>query len=343
MKNNKLVVGVIGSGAIAKKRHICELTENLNVERIVLAAIEEKQANLLADKYPISQLFIGDQSYKDLASNDEVDAVIVCTPHVFHAEQAIYCMQKGKHVLVEKPMATRLQDAQDMVDAADANKVILMVGHHRRFQNCYRLGKEILDSGILGHPRTARALLKQPGPIEWAPGSTWFFDEPEKGGGVLLDLGIHMADIVFWLLDSEPERCYSTVNDLSTYYESAQSEITLTNGVNVYIDVSWGTFKVEKGVKIYCEKGILTIDEYANSPVSVTLWSPLKGDADFSVQKHSLNMEQEPNFGVVNYFVESVLEKRNLKKSTKYSFDALKVVLASWDSCVNKNVIELKH
>jgi predicted dehydrogenase len=341
MNNGKLLVGIVGSGAIAQKRHICELAENPFVDGIVMAAIDEPRAKELAAKYPIKKLYIGENSYKDLAVNKEVDAVIICTPHVLHAEQSIFLMSNGKHVLVEKPMATRLEDAQQMINTAADNQVILMVGHHRRFQNCYRLGKEVLKSGLLGNPRTVRALLKQPGPIEWAPGSTWFFDEPDKGGGVLLDLGIHMADIVFWLLESEPERCYSTVNDVATFYESALAEITLKNGVNVVLDVSWGTFRAEKGVKIYCEKGVLCIDEFAKSQVSVVYWSPVKAEAEFSVQQHRMNLEQEPDFGLVDYFVESVLEKRDLKKSTKYSFDALKVVLASWKSHVTKNAIEL--
>jgi UDP-N-acetylglucosamine 3-dehydrogenase len=341
MNNGKLLVGVVGSGAIAQKRHICELAENPFVDGIVLSAIDEIRAKELAGKYPIKKIYIGEHSYKDLAANKEVDAVIICTPHVLHAEQSIFSLTHGKHVLVEKPMATKLEDGQQMMDDAANNQVILMVGHHRRFQNCYRLGKEILNSGLLGNPRTVRALLKQPGPIEWSPGSTWFFNEPDKGGGVLLDLGIHMADIVFWLLDNEPVRCYSTVNDVATFYESAFSEITLKSGVNVVLDVSWGTFHAEKGVSIYCEKGVLYIDEYAKSPVSIVYWSPLKAEAAFTVQPHRMNSEQEPNFGVVDYFIDSILKNRDMKISTRYSFDALQVVLASWQSHVTKKAIEL--
>lgn len=337
----QLCVGVVGSGAIAQKRHIAELYANPNVEKIVLAAIDEKRATELAQKYNILKLYLGEKSYKELAEDKEVDAVIICTPHVLHAEQSIYCLEHGKHVLVEKPMATNLSDAQRMMDAAEKNKRVLIVGHHRRLQNCYRQAKAILDSSLLGKPRTVRALLKQPGPIEWAPGSTWFFNEPEKGGGVLLDLGIHMADTVLWLLDDSPVRCCSAVNDVCTFYESAFSLVTLKSGVNVCIDVSWGTFAEEKGVKIYCDKGIVCVDEYSEHPVALTMWEPLKSKASFSVQEHLMNVENEPHLGVVDHFINGILENIDTKQSVKYSYDALKVVLASWKSNVEKKVIEL--
>jgi len=114
---------------------------------------------------------------------------------MLHAEQTVSALNAGKHVLVEKPMAISMKETHQMKDAALRNNKILLVAHHRRHQNCYVFGKYLLDSGLLGRIYSISCELKQPGPIEWAPHATWFYGE---GGGVILDIGIHMVDTLVW-------------------------------------------------------------------------------------------------------------------------------------------------
>ncbi len=110
-----LKIGIIGVGAIAQRSHIPNFQKVNGAEILAVCDPIERKAKLVAEKWGIKYYFT---NYKDLLSLDELDAVSVCTPNYFHAPITIDACDKGKHVLCEKPIATTLEDAQRMIDAA---------------------------------------------------------------------------------------------------------------------------------------------------------------------------------------------------------------------------------
>lgn len=119
----------------------------------------------------------------------DVDIVSVCTPTPSHAEIAIRCLEAGKNVLLEKPIALTLADAHAIRDVAATSSGVLMVAHVVRFFDGYRAIRERVDAGALGDILTARAERISPAPKP----STWWHDEA-KSGGALVDFGIHDFD-----------------------------------------------------------------------------------------------------------------------------------------------------
>jgi predicted dehydrogenase len=134
-------------------------------------------------------------TFAELIADEAVDAVDLCTPSYLHAEQAAAALAAGKHVLVEKPMATSLEDCRRMLAAAAASGKVLMVGHVLRFWPDYMAALRLIRSGALGKLRSAFLRRKCAAPA-WSP---WLRDK-SKSGGAVLDLLIHDFDFCRQLL-----------------------------------------------------------------------------------------------------------------------------------------------
>ena len=139
----KLRVGVIGTGAIAKYRHLPEYAAREDVEIVALCDIIKEKADKLAVRYGVESVYT---DYKQMIENEELDAVSVCTPNYLHAEISIFALNHGLHVLVEKPMATSLDEANAMIEAAKKQERVLMVGQNQRLAPMHVLAKRSLKA-----------------------------------------------------------------------------------------------------------------------------------------------------------------------------------------------------
>ena len=147
----KLKVGIIGLGGIARSH--CDAIATLDtVEVVAVADLFEEKRREYMEKYNIPR---GYETHTELLQDIEVDAVAVVLGHQLHHRLTVDACNAGKHVLVEKPMAISLQQCDDMIAAAAANNVKLMVGYSQHYYGTSVKAKEILDSGDLGPLITA--------------------------------------------------------------------------------------------------------------------------------------------------------------------------------------------
>ena len=137
-------------------------------------------------------------SFEAAIEHPDVQGVLLLTPNNVHAEQAIACAQRGKHVFVEKPIADTLSDGYRIWDACRAANVVLLVGHAFRRLGAARKVKQLLDEGVLGSVLLAEANFSLPGG-RLTPGK-WRYYRQTCPGGPLMQLGIHHADTLqYWL------------------------------------------------------------------------------------------------------------------------------------------------
>ena len=134
-------------------------------------------------------------SYSALINDQDIDAVILTTPHSLHAKHAILALQNGKHVFVEKPMATKSVDAQKMLFTAKKYNKTLAVGHNRRFSSVFNYIKNLDKQNKIGKILHIDANFSAPGALNYKK-NFWRANRKESPGGAMTGLGIHMIDLM---------------------------------------------------------------------------------------------------------------------------------------------------
>ncbi|MCI9888469.1 Gfo/Idh/MocA family oxidoreductase [Micrococcales bacterium 31B] len=187
-----LNVGVIGAGNISAL-HREVYAKHPRVNLLAVADQNLERAQQVASKEGIVHAYA---SHTELLANPEIDAVSVCTWNNSHASIAIDALRAGKHVLVEKPMAYNYEQAQEIEAAQAETGKIVQVGFVRRYsENCVVL-KDAIDKGRLGEIYYAKtSLVRRVG----NPGG-WFADVERSGGGPLIDVGVHVIDLCWYLM-----------------------------------------------------------------------------------------------------------------------------------------------
>jgi predicted dehydrogenase len=189
---DKIKIGIIGTGSISVE-HIEAYLKNSRVELYAFCDLNEERLNTMAEKYKIKHTFTDLNEMLKLA---ELDAVSVCTWNSAHAPCVIAALNAGKHVLCEKPMSVSEEASSAMKEAAEKNGKLLMIGFVRRYGNDCKILREFIDSDYFGELYYAKATyLRRKG----NPGG-WFGDTSRSGGGPLIDLGVHVIDLVRFLM-----------------------------------------------------------------------------------------------------------------------------------------------
>ena len=191
-----LRVGIIGAGFVSVRSHIPGYQRLPDVEVVALCDTNEARAQEVAQRFGIPHVFT---DYRDLLAFPDLDVVSVCVPNALHAEITIAALDSGRHVLCEKPMAITVAQAEAMAAAAERNNRLLTLGLHFRFAPHSRTLKRLIQAGALGDIYLAQiSLLRRSG----IPGyGSWFTNRDLAGGGVLLDLGVHLLDLILYLMD----------------------------------------------------------------------------------------------------------------------------------------------
>lgn len=189
----KVGAGVIGLGM--GKVHAAHYQECPEADLIALCDMDEgRLASVAEHTHPR-------RTYREIdafLADPELEAVSIALPNALHAEIAIRCLEAGKHVLCEKPLAINAIEGRKMVEVARQTGMTLMVGFNNRFRRKALAVKAAIDCGALGRIYFARAVWHRTRGI---PGlGTWFTRKSLSGGGALIDLGVHRLDLALWYM-----------------------------------------------------------------------------------------------------------------------------------------------
>lgn len=193
MNGTKPRLALIGCGAVAEKG-LLPATKRLNWRVDVLVDRDAARARELAKRFN-AQKGVASLSEIDLG---QVEAAIVAVPNALHAQVCRGLLERGIHILVEKPIATTSSDCETMIAAARSSGARLAAGHIHRFCNVHRWTRRLMECGGLGLIRSLD--LRVGSPFGWPLKSGGLWNHNLAGGGVLMDTGVHFLDLALWWL-----------------------------------------------------------------------------------------------------------------------------------------------
>jgi UDP-N-acetyl-2-amino-2-deoxyglucuronate dehydrogenase len=248
--------GIVGCGHIAKK-HVQAIA---NVEGAVLTAVCDTNEERLQEF--VTDGISGFSDLKEMLEADVVDVVSICTPSGLHKPLAIQVAEAKKHVIVEKPMALTLEDANAMIDACERNGVKMAVVHPNRFRPAIRELRKQIEKGAFGKLGHANATVR------WNRNQAYYDQAAWRGtkamdGGVLMNQAIHNMDLLLWMMgDIEEVSTYDAtrIRDIEAE-DTSVSVIRFKNGALGVLEAAVTIYpkNLEESLAIFGETGTAVI------------------------------------------------------------------------------------
>jgi UDP-N-acetylglucosamine 3-dehydrogenase len=222
--------GVIGVGAMGQ-HHVRIYSEMENVELVGISDVSESRVSELAQQYNTK----GFTDYNELLEQG-LDAVSIVVPTTMHMPIGLDVIKSGANLLVEKPIADTLENAEKLTDAANDAGVKLMVGHIERFNPAVTKLKQIIDSGLLG--KIVSISARRVGP----------YNPRIRDVGVILDIGVHDIDVISYLYDKKVNEVYSIAGaDIHSFEDHAAIVLRYNHEFSGIVETNWLTpHKVRK-------------------------------------------------------------------------------------------------
>jgi predicted dehydrogenase len=244
----KVKIAVAGLGTVGQSVHLPILSKIPEVQIVAVCDIEASKAEFVARKFEIPRYYTDlDEMLK---AEEDVVGVDICTSTFSHLEAAVAALEAKKHILVEKPLARTYDEAHKIVASAKKNQRKLMVGMNNRFRPDAMILKSMIQGGELGKIFYAKSgwlrKLKSTNP--------WLTRKEKSGGGVVLDLGIVMFDLAFWLMgfpEAKEVLASNYSHNTKGVEDSSVVFIKMKNGSTLTIESSW-SFETESDF-YYCD------------------------------------------------------------------------------------------
>ncbi|SEP16116.1 Predicted dehydrogenase [Halogranum amylolyticum] len=332
IETDKLQAAVIGTGAISQRLHIPAYLDSDYADLVAVCDVEEKKATAVADSYGIESTYT---DYEAMLDSGEVDAVSVCLPNHLHKDVVCGALERDIHVLCEKPICTSLSEADAMIEAADASQAQLMIDQTERFNPVYEKTNDLLEKGVVGDVLSVRSRFSHPGPEGWSPRSAWFTDADASGGGALIDIGIHNADLINYLFDDVASLSgYSDTLSMDTEVEdTAVAALRFNDGALGTFETAWRTDPESIEMQIVGEEGVIYVDKVEPS-IRLELGNDC-GSVDVPVP------EQSKHGGPIQHFIESARSGSEPTVTGRDGKQALEIVLAVYQSSESSERVTL--
>lgn len=298
-----LRVGLIGLGGIGAVHAECWLALADKVRLVAVADTCQEKAYKYADK-------AGARLYADgmeLLEKEELDIVDICVPTFLHAEYVLQAAKHVKNIMVEKPVCLKESEAVLLLEAQEKTGARIQVGHVVRFTAPYKYLKEVVSSGKYGSVVTGHFSRISPRPI-WMKGH----DDINRTGTMALDMHIHDADFIRYMMNAEPETMESwgtrdkdgIIQHIWTSYRYGEAMLIA--------EASWdyptcfpfaATFRVklEQATIVLDEKGVITVYPAESTPFSPTLEPPVIMNMGINVS------DMGPYLNEIKYFLDTII------------------------------------
>ena len=324
--------GIIGAGLISERNMIPAMLKADNAQIVAVMDIDENRVQQMADKFSIPRFY---SSEKALLEDKDVDAVYVATPAYLHAKEVIEAAEHGKHILCEKPMAMTVKECEEMITACQRNNVNLGMGFMLRYHPHHLKAKELIETKTIGDIVKVRAQWNV-----WYPppaNGPWRHDRKLGGGGCSMDVGIHCADLLRFIVGEEVEQVLALADNVIFEYPVEDSSTLLLRFKTSVHGIIENSFAIDtknspNGLEIYGTKGVITTNKTISCFIGGTMTTFIDGkEKTYPASDVDTYQKEVESFGRKIESGESSIDENGL--------EALKVILAGYESAKAKKAI----
>jgi len=328
-------VAVIGVGSMGFN-HLRVYSELDGVQLVGISDVSAERLETLKSRFQVPAY----TDYRKLIENEKPDAVSITVPTSEHEQVATFALRAGVNVLVEKPIASTVEEGQRLIDIAREMNRKLMVGHIIRFNPAMQALKARLDAGELG--KIFQIFCRRAGP----------FPARIRDVGVVVDLAPHDVDIMRFLTGMDPLRVFAeTEQRIHTDHEDMLfGLLRFPHGITAALEINWLTPTKIRETLVLGEKGMFRVDDllqdlyfYENSQATGELWAGIKsirGVSEGKMIRYDLK-RQEPLKAEIQAFLDAVKNDTTVPVTGEDGLKALRLSLALVESGVKHQVIEV--
>jgi len=287
--------GLIGASTIAGEWMVDAIRAQAGNEIVAVMSTDPARGKTFAEANRIAASYIG---IEDLLADPKVDAIYISTTNELHKAQTLAAAAAGKHVLCEKPLALTLQDAREMVAACDKAGVVMGTNHHLRNAASHRKIRELVQSGAIGTPLFARVFhaVYLPPHLQG-----WRLNKPSAGAGVILDITVHDADTLRFILGSEPVEAIALAQQSGmtqgALEDGVMAVLRFENGVLAQLHDAFTVKFAGTGIEIHGSEGsIVGRDVMTQRPIGGVTLRNGKGTVDVPLDHENLYMRGVRSF-----------------------------------------------
>jgi predicted dehydrogenase len=341
--NNRLKVGIIGTGYISEYHaegylEIPEKVEIVATCDAVESLAREKMISWGAKRYYTD--------YNDLFKHEELDIVDICLPHHLHKDAVIKAAEAGMNIILEKPIARTMEEAEEMIKSVKKAGVKFMVSYNERFLPHHQEAKMLLEKGVIGKLKMITGSLYGTLPSETLRG--WRGSKEKSGGGVLIDSGGHRVDLMRWMAGEVDTLFCQTSRVLFEEYEAEDTAFLLMNfknGAIGQLNVSWGvkgalwTANWNETLMLCGTKGTIVCDNLTNSLMVYSDELP-EDFKSFVIKRYWTNYFESIK-SAVKHFVDCVINDKMPLISGEDGKAVLQIILRAYESAEKGKVLKV--
>ena len=338
---------LIGCGRIAVN-HIKAVVEN-NIDMVAACDIKLEKIDQLVEKTKYNKDFKKYSDYKKMIDeNLDLDFVSIATESGIHAEIALYCIENGINVIIEKPMAMSMEDANKIINLSKEKNVKVSVCHQNRFNIAVHKTRKAMDEGRFG--KLSHGSIQ----VRWNRNKNYYDQAPWRGkwesdGGCLMNQCIHGIDLLRWMLGEEVEEVYGvTKQQFHDYLECEDIGMAVLKFKNGAVATVEGTVNVypqnlEETLYLFGEDGTVKIG--GKSTNNIDVWNFKDEDADdqnnIGLKEETENVYGNGHTSLFKDMIEAIQEDRDPYITAVDGKNALEIVLAIYKSSFTGKSVKL--
>lgn len=338
---------IIGAGRISPNHIEAAKKNSLNI--VAICDLNIKKINDLFKRTQLKGDIHFYENYKEMIDNESLDLIAIATDSGSHYEIAKYCLEKGIHLIIEKPIALSLKDADTIIKLANENNLIVSPSHQNRFNKSIQKIKSAFDNKQFGR------LFHSTANVRWNRNKDYYdLDEWRgtwlKDGGVLMNQSIHNIDLLRWFMGPGIEEVYGYIDNLNHSNIEAEdlglAVIKFTNGSYGVIEATTNVYpkNLEETLFIFGEKGTVKVGGKSVNVIEEWLFSNPDEDPEDVKKKYQENPPNVYGYGHTPFYknvIAAINGDEELYITAQDGRDAIELVLAIYLSNQLKKPVKL--